>query len=78
METQEVRRPASPHGGQATEAQSPSVTHRQRFVDVDRAPCTADQQEEQKSRREPKYAARAAPRRRTLFKTPTVPPRSAE
>jgi len=53
METQEVEGSASPHGGRATEAQGPSVPHRPRPVDVDRAPCTTDQQVEHESRQEP-------------------------
>ena len=54
METHEVGGPASPHGGQATEAQRPSAPHRrQRLVDGDRAPWITDQQEEHESRHEP-------------------------
>ena len=78
MQTQEVRGPACPHGGQATEAQDPTVAHRQGVVDVDRAPCTADQCEEEESRQEPQDEARAASRIRASFKTLTVPSRSAE
>ena len=53
METHEVGGSASPHGGRATETQSPSVRHRPRIVDGDRAPCTTDQQAEHVSRQEP-------------------------
>ena len=53
METHEGVGSASPHGGRGTEAQSPSVPHRLRFVDGDRAPCTTDHQTERVSRQEP-------------------------
>ena len=62
METQEVGGSASPNGGQATEPQGSSVAHRQRLVDVDRAPCTADQEQEQEPQQEPQDEARAASR----------------
>ena len=78
METQEVGKSTSLRGGRATEAQGPTLPHRQRPVDVDRVPCTTDQQEEQEPRQEPQDEARAAPRRRASFETPSVPSRWAE
>ena len=51
MEAYQVGGSVSPHGGRATEAQSPSVPHRPRLVDGDRALCTTDQQAEHESRR---------------------------
>ena len=77
MKTHEVGGSASPHGGRATEAQSPSVPHRPSLVDGDRAPCPTDQHEEQEPRPEPQDEARAASGRRTSFKTSSVPSRSA-
>ena len=54
METPEVGGFASPHGGRVTEAQGPSVAHRQRLVNFDRATCTADQQGKQEFCMSPK------------------------
>lgn len=46
--------------------------------DVVRALCTTDQQEEREHRQEPQDEAQAALRRRTSFKTLSVPSRTAE
>ena len=55
METREEEESDSPHGGRDTESQSPSVPHRPRLVDGDRALCTTAHQAERVSRQEPHH-----------------------